>query len=81
MTVNATLPGISSTATDLTVVVSLDAVPNNTVYNTITGRLIGSADYSAQVKIYANGATQLYLDAHRRDAGGRYPARSHHHGW
>ena len=60
--VSSTLAGVSSVSTDITTVISLDALANNTVYSTVSGRLIGAADYGAQVKLYANGATQLYLE-------------------
>ena len=59
---SSTLAGVSSVSTDVTTVVSLDALANNTVFSTVSGRLIGAADYGAQAKFFANGATQLYLE-------------------
>ena len=62
MTLTSTLAAVSSTSTDLRVTTSLDSIPNNTVYSTVTARLVGSTDYGAQVKVYSTGATQLWLE-------------------
>ncbi len=60
-TVTATLTGVSSSATDLTAQIELDAVPNGPVYATVAGRAIGAADYAALARILANGSVELLL--------------------
>ncbi len=61
-TVTATLNAVSSTSTDLRVSMSQDTAQNNTVYSTISGRVVGSSDYGAQVKVYSSGSTQLWIE-------------------
>lgn len=57
--VDAALP-IASPATDLTTRVRFDARPAATVHLTVSPRVVGSQDYGALVKVYANGSVQLY---------------------
>lgn len=58
----ATLPSVSATATDLTVRLSLDKVPNGPVYTWVQGRRVGAVDYAAKVKVLASGAVELTVN-------------------
>ncbi|WP_019136384.1 PKD domain-containing protein [Cellulomonas massiliensis] len=57
--VDAGLP-LASSATDLTARVRFVARPAATVHLTTSARVVGSQDYGALVKVYANGSVQLY---------------------
>ena len=61
-TLTATLGGVSSTATDTTVAVSMDTVPTGPVYLTVAGRVVGSATYGARLKLMPTGVVQLHTD-------------------
>ncbi|WP_273653926.1 PKD domain-containing protein [Cellulomonas fimi] len=61
-TVTATLGGVSSTATDVTTTLALDRIPSNALYATVSGRVVGSGDYGARVKVLAGGAVQLHTE-------------------
>ncbi|GIG19442.1 hypothetical protein Cch01nite_01660 [Cellulomonas chitinilytica] len=60
-TLTGTLAGVSSTSTDAQATVSLSAVPDNTLYAAVSGRVVGSADYAARIKVLAGGGVQLHL--------------------
>ncbi|MDM7832105.1 PKD domain-containing protein [Cellulomonas edaphi] len=60
-TLTGALPGVASTATDLHTTVTYAAQPDVTAYLYVTGRLVGSTDYSARLKLLASGSTQLSL--------------------
>ncbi|MGY4643376.1 PKD domain-containing protein [Cellulomonas sp. URHB0016] len=60
-TLTGTLSGVSSTATDAQATVSLSAVPDNTLYAALSGRVVGTADYAARVKVLVGGGVQLHL--------------------
>lgn len=59
-TVGATLGTVSSSATDVTVSLALDRIPSNALYGTVSGRVVGSGDYGARIKVLATGAVQLH---------------------
>ncbi|GCE78085.1 PKD domain-containing protein [Cellulomonas biazotea] len=61
-TVSATLGTVSSQATDVTTSVALDRIPSNALYATVSGRVVGSGDYGARVKVLATGAVQLHTE-------------------
>lgn len=61
-TVTATLGAVQSTATDVTASVALDRIPSNALYATVSGRVVGSGDYGARVKVLATGAVQLHTE-------------------
>lgn len=61
-TVSATLGGVSSSATDVATTVTLDRIPSNALYATVSGRVVGSGDYGARVKVLAGGAVQLHTE-------------------
>ena len=61
-TLTATLAGVSSTATDTTVGVSMDTVPTGPVYLTVAGRVVGSATYGARLKLMPTGVVQLHTE-------------------
>jgi hypothetical protein len=60
VTALATLPGIASTATELTVTVALDAVPNGPVYLTSAVRRVAAGDYGGRLKVNPNGSVELH---------------------
>ena len=60
-TLTATLPGVSSSATDLHATVSYAAQPDTATYLSFSGRVVGTADYSARLKVLPTGVTQLNL--------------------
>jgi len=60
-TLTGTLAAVSSTATDAQATVSLSAIPDNTLYAAVSGRVVGTADYAARVKVLAGGGVQLHL--------------------
>lgn len=58
----ATLPGATATAVDLRVKASQDKVANGGgSFLGAIGRKVGSDEYRAKVRIFANGTTSLYL--------------------
>ena len=61
-TLTATLAGVSSTASDTTVGVSMDTVPTGPVYLTVAGRVVGSATYGARLKLMPTGVVQLHTE-------------------
>ncbi|WP_369817942.1 PKD domain-containing protein, partial [Cellulomonas sp. Root485] len=61
-TVAATLGSVTSASSDVSVSVGLDRVPSGPVYLTVSGRVVGSADYGARVKVLATGAVQLHTE-------------------
>lgn len=61
-TVTATLGSVVSTSSDVGVSVGFDRVPSGPMYLTFSGRVVGSADYGARVKVLATGAVQLHTE-------------------
>ncbi|AEE45199.1 PKD domain-containing protein [Cellulomonas fimi] len=61
-TVTSTLGSVQSTATDVTASVALDRIPSNALYATVSGRVVGSGDYGARLKVLATGAVQLHTE-------------------
>lgn len=59
-TLTSTLAGVSSTASDVTVALSPDTTPTGAVYATVTGRLVGTSEYGARVKLLDTGVVQLH---------------------
>ncbi|MFI7587166.1 PKD domain-containing protein [Spongisporangium articulatum] len=57
-----TLAGVSSTQTDLTTTLSLDTMPNGPVYASVIGRVVGSAEYAARVRVLVGGAVELHVE-------------------
>jgi hypothetical protein len=57
----ATLPGVSTSAVDVSVTVALDRVPDVTTFLTLSGRVVGANDYAARLKILATGTVQLSI--------------------
>ena len=70
----ATLGSVVSTASDVGVSVGLDRVPTGTAYLTVSGRMVGGADYGARVKVLATGAVQLHTERSRHAADRRHAA-------
>ncbi len=60
-TLAGTLAGVSSTSTDAQATVSLSGIPDNTLYAALSGRVVGTADYAARIKVLAGGGVQLHL--------------------
>jgi PKD repeat protein len=60
VTAVATLPGVGSTATDLTAKVALDSVPNGPIYLTAAARRTAAGDYGGRLKVNANGSVELH---------------------
>ena len=67
--IDAGLP-LASSATDLTTRVGFAARPEATVHLTVSARVVGSQDYGALVKVYANGSVQLYATRTGASLGG-----------
>ncbi|GEL94494.1 PKD domain-containing protein [Cellulomonas composti] len=59
-TLTATLAGVQSTSADLRIGLWLDRVPDQAAYLTLSGRVVGTADYGARLKILPTGAVQLH---------------------
>lgn len=58
----AYLDQVSSTQTDLTASLTLDAAPvGGAVFTSFTGRRVGGQDYRAKVRVSADGVVVLYL--------------------
>lgn len=60
-TLGGTLGALRSTSTDATASLALSAVPSAALYATVAGRLVGTADYAARLKVLETGAVQLHL--------------------
>ena len=60
-TTTAALGPLAATATDTSVVVRMDSVPNAVTHLSVAGRRVGSSVYAAKVRVAAGGATDLRI--------------------